>query len=209
MKSILTFLLLGAGFGALAQSSSSLSTVINDDDKTMSILIEGDRNGQAIKYNQKFDVRKLSAADKDALKSRVLDSLGVGESALGSEAVTSRDRTPRGTVGGPTPPKPAKNGPMSGSGPSVSTGTSANAGQATVTFQCESCAGKVKLEVASPTEDYAIERDTKVNTDKRFFPYQLTLSPGEYTLKYYQNGVLQTQSKFTAKVGEANTVVIK
>ncbi|UHG92169.1 hypothetical protein [Spirosoma oryzicola] len=209
MKAILTFLLLGAGFGALAQSSSTLSTTINDDEKTLSIQIEGDRNGRTINYDRKFDVRKLNAAEKDALKNRVLDSLGVGESALGSETATNRDRPVRGTVGGPTPPNPAGNGPISGPKSPAQPNASANTGQTMVTFRCESCAGKVKLEVASPTEDYAIERDAKVNTDKRLFPYQLALSPGEYKLTYYQNGVLQIQSTFTAKAGEANTVVIK
>lgn len=186
MKFFLSLCVLGASLSAMAQtnSSASVNTTINDDGKTMSIQVTGERNGKSIRYNRAFDVAKLKPAEKEAMKNRILDSLGVGEAPPAPPK-------PAGAVGIPTPPTP----------PGV--------GQSVVTFQCETCAGKVKLMVASASEDFTIERDAKADTDKRLFPYQLPLSPGEYALKYYQNGVLQIQSTFTVRAGEKSTVVVK
>ncbi|MDB5242893.1 MAG: hypothetical protein JWP57_3518 [Spirosoma sp.] len=81
--------------------------------------------------------------------------------------------------------------------------------QANVTFRCETCTGKIKLALVRSTADYSFERDTKIDSRKRFFPYQLSLPPGEYRLNYFQNDVLQMQSTFTVKLGEESTVVVK
>ncbi|MBC8153902.1 MAG: hypothetical protein H7Z72_13415 [Bacteroidetes bacterium] len=83
MKLVFAYLLLLllTRFTAVAQSSehSTLSTEINDDDKTYSIKIDGDRNGKPVHYNRTFSVAGMSAAQKESLKNRVLDSLGLGE----------------------------------------------------------------------------------------------------------------------------------
>ena len=190
MKTFLTVLLLGVGMLTRAQPStnSTVNTLINEDGKTMSIQVEGQRNGQTITYNRTFGVAKLTASEKEMLKNRILDSLGVGQSSGVSV--------------------PAKRASPNATGP-ITSANSTNNTQAIVTFRCETCAGKVKLLIASPTDDFSIERDAKANTDKRLFPYQLSLSPGDYKLTYYQNGVLQIQSSFTVKTEQENTIVIK
>lgn len=81
MKLFLACLLLSVSFSTQAQTSvhSNLSTVINDDNKTYSIQIDGDHDGKAIHYSRTFSVAGMSEEKKEALKSRVLDSLGLGE----------------------------------------------------------------------------------------------------------------------------------
>lgn len=81
MKLVLASLLMLASLTAIAQSSvhSTVNTEINDDDKTYSIRIDGDRNGKEIHYNRTFNVAGMSKTQKEAMKNRVLDSLGLGE----------------------------------------------------------------------------------------------------------------------------------
>lgn len=81
MKPLLACLLLSISFVAHAQKSepANLSTEINDDDKTYSIRIDGDGNGKEIHYNRTFSVVGMSKEQKESLKNRVLDSLGLGE----------------------------------------------------------------------------------------------------------------------------------
>ncbi len=119
MKTILCSLLLAISATAVAQTTvhSNLSTSINDDDKTYSIRIDGDRNGKEIHYNRTFNVVGMSTGQKESLKNRVLDSLGLGE-------------TP------PSLPRPA-----------MKTITKTPAGVETVTFTCATCTGKTKLSV--------------------------------------------------------------
>lgn len=81
MKPIFLALLLIASFAATAQTStySMTHSQINDNDKTLSIQINGQRNGREIAYNRTFNIRGMSKAQKETLKTRVLDSLGLGE----------------------------------------------------------------------------------------------------------------------------------
>lgn len=190
MKSLLTLLLLNVGFVATAQTSrqSTTHTQVNDDGKTMSVRVEGEVDGRAIDYQHTFDVARLSGPAKDDLKHRILDSLGIGE--------PSKPLLP------PTPPAPSQGGPSVGNEPGIDE-------EQNVTFHCETCAGKIKLAITRSTDDYSFERATRVDSQKRFFPYQLPLPPGEYRLKYFQNDVLQIQSTFTVKSGQVNTVVVK
>ena len=158
----------------------------------MSVRVEGQVDGRAIDYQRTFDVTRLSDRAKDYLKHRIFDSLGVGRSA------------------GAEPPKP----PVSPNPPGPSESNTADGGvgmadEQTVTFRCETCTGKIKLILARSTDDYSFERATRIDSQKRFFPYQLPLPPGEYRLQYFQNDVLQIQSTFTVKAGEENTVVVK
>jgi hypothetical protein len=81
MKPLFLALLLFSSFAATAQTStySTTQSQINDNDRTLSIQINGLRNGQEFAYNHTFNVRGMSKIQKDALKSRVLDSLGLGD----------------------------------------------------------------------------------------------------------------------------------
>ena len=81
MKPFLACLLLSISFATQAQTSthSNLNTEINDDDETYSIRIDGDRNGKVIHYNRTFSAAGMSKEQKESLKNRVLDSLGLGE----------------------------------------------------------------------------------------------------------------------------------
>ena len=204
MKSLLTLILLGAGIVATAQTSrqSTTHTQINDDGKTMSVRVEGQVNGRAIDYQRTFDVTRLSDRAKDDLKHHIFDSLGIGEPPRRSAGAVDSPKPPLP----PTPPtSPTSPGPLK----SGSDGESDTDDEQNVTFRCETCTGKIKLTVTRSTNDYSFERDTKIDSQKRFFPYQLPLPPGEYRLAYFQNDVLQIQSTFTVKAGEENTVVVK
>jgi len=77
MKLLITSLLLSIGACAVAQQSQTetLSSSVNDDGKTYSIKIEGDMNGRTVHYDRTFTVKGMSAAQKDALKERIMDSL--------------------------------------------------------------------------------------------------------------------------------------
>lgn len=78
----------------------------------------------------------------------------------------------------------------------------------TVTFSCETCTGKGKLMINgngySKTQEFTVKKG-----EKPAFPLELSLEPGEYKLTYWQNKVLQIQSSFTVKEGEATTVKVK
>ena len=156
----------------------------------MSVRVEGQVDGQPIDYQHTFDVARLSGPAKDDLKHRIFDSLGIGE-----------QQKP------PLPPAPPRR-PQGG--PSADTNDESDSdAEQNVTFRCETCTGKIKLVLTRSTGDYSFERDTKSDSQKRFFPYAIPLPPGEYQLQYSQNDVLQIQSTFTVKAGQENTVVVK
>lgn len=156
----------------------------------MSVRVEGQVNGQAIDYQHTFNVARLSGPAKDDLKYRIFDSLGIKEQRKS-----------------PLPPAPPRR-PQGGPSNDHNDGPDSNEEQ-NVTFRCETCTGKIKLIVTRSTGDYSFERDTKINSQKRFFPYEIPLPPGDYRLQYSQNDVLQIQSTFTVKSAQENTVVIK
>lgn len=81
MKILPALFCLGIATTTLAQNSvySTTHSQIEDNDKTLSIQIEGQRNGKSIQYSRSFNVAGMSKSQRDALKSRVLDSLGLGE----------------------------------------------------------------------------------------------------------------------------------
>jgi hypothetical protein len=189
--------LLFFSLAATAQQSSisSLTTSINEDGKTMSIQVDGVRNGKALNYKLTFNTANLNHAQQEALKNRILDSLGIGQPANPPTLFTLPMPSGGAMVQPPQPPTPSDND-IAGD-------------KEAVTFRCESCTGKIKLSVMSASEDYSFQKDTKIEKNKRFFPYQLLLEPGDYRLVYHQNGVLQIQSTFTVKKGEDNTVVVK
>lgn len=91
MRLLLACLLLSISFAIQAQTSvhSNLSTEISDNNKAYSIRIDGDRDGKAIHYNRTFSVAGMSEGKKEALRNRVLDSLGLGETPLPPVSPTS------------------------------------------------------------------------------------------------------------------------
>jgi hypothetical protein len=204
MKSLLTLALLSIGTLALAQASrqSTTSTTINDDGKTLSVQVEGQVDGKSIEYRRTFDVAQLSRRAKDDLKHRIFDSLGIGEPVA-----------PPRPVAPPEPPTRPRGGvyytESDESGHDAGRDDAEVVAESNVTLKCASCTGKSRLVISRSTDDYSVERDTKAESQKRFFPYEIPLPPGEYQLKYYQNDVLQIQSTFTVTPGKDSTVVIK
>ncbi len=197
MKIILTSILLSLGVSAFAQQSRSSMThsSINDDDKTMSIQVEGHVNGQDIHYSRRFNVTGLSSAQKDALKNSVFDSLGLGEAPkppISPEPVAVQERQV------PAPPKP----------PRAVEPADAVAGEETVTFACKTCTGRMRLELSGSNFSLTRDMDSK-KEDRKPFPMTVSMRPGDYRYQYWQNGVLQMELPFTVKAGEANVVTVK
>lgn len=93
MKTVLTCLLISLCVLAKAQKNN-LSIQIDDDTRYMSIGVEGTQNGRLVSYNHRFGVAGLTEQQREALKDRVLDSLGVGH------AVAPQPIQP------PAPPRP-------------------------------------------------------------------------------------------------------
>ncbi len=214
MNLFLSLLLCAISIAATAQHSrqSTTHTQINDDGKTLSVRVEGQVDGQAINYHRTFDVSCMSRLAKADLKHRILDSLGIGEAPRRTEPPLYTSRSDRyeaasAPVYQPTPRWRTYTGPVNTT--DLTPSESVPEGQSNVTFQCETCTGKIKLALVRSTDDYSFERDTKIDSRKRVFPYQLSLPAGEYRLSYFQNDVLQMQSTFTVKLGEESTVVVK
>ncbi|MEZ0540765.1 hypothetical protein [Fibrella arboris] len=191
MKTVCTLLALLAGTLAVAQPTTyrNVNTSINDNgNDKLSIQIQADRaDGEQLRYNRTFNVAGLTKAQKDALKNHVLDSLGLGNTP-----------PPQVTLTPPTPPTVG-----------VSAGSPASAaGTETVRLVCPSCTDQMKLEISGT--GYAYSRSQRSDREKAaFFPIDLPLEPGEYRLKYWQNGVLQMQTPFTVKAGAKNVITVK
>jgi hypothetical protein len=60
-----------------AQKNTSINHSINDDGHQLSIIIKGTVNEKSIDYNRVFDVEGMTKMQKNALKERVYDSLGL------------------------------------------------------------------------------------------------------------------------------------
>jgi hypothetical protein len=78
MKTLVTLMLLFAGFTAVAQRSSYRQD-INDDGKKLVIRIDQHKNGKEFHYSNIFDVRGMNDEEKSALVRRVLDSVKFDE----------------------------------------------------------------------------------------------------------------------------------
>ncbi len=203
MKSLLTLLGLSLALTTTAQTfrRSTTHTQIDEDGKTLSVQVEGLVNGQPINYRHTFDVARLDRLAKDDLKHRIFDSLGIGN----TPEPPRLPATPPGR--GSDRHRPAA--PADQPEEDISSGESATDPEQNVTFRCETCTGKVRLVLTRSTDDYSFERTTSIDGQKRFFPNDIPLPPGEYRLQYSQNDVLQIQSTFTVKVNQKNTVVVK
>ena len=77
MKSLFLVISCGLALAATAQRHISINQQITDDGKTMTISIAGISEQKPINYKRTFDVAGMSPAEKDALKARVYDSLGL------------------------------------------------------------------------------------------------------------------------------------
>ncbi|UFH55931.1 hypothetical protein [Spirosoma sp. KNUC1025] len=77
MKHLLILILLSISTFTMAQSSSRLKTRIVDNSQTLSIQIDGNRNGRSIHYKQTFDVEGMTTLQKDILKYRAFTSQNV------------------------------------------------------------------------------------------------------------------------------------
>lgn len=75
-------------------------------------------------------------------------------------------------------------------------------------FICESCTGRMKIQVFGDGVSVIREEYPKQG-EVSMFPLTMTLKPGEYRLMYWQNKVMQIQDTFTVKVGEPGEVRIK
>ncbi|AQG81066.1 hypothetical protein [Spirosoma montaniterrae] len=168
--------------GALALPVSAQTVVKSmqtvNDGKTLSVNVVGTRDGRSFRHNLQFDVAGMTKAGRDSLYQQMLRSLD----ALDIRHV-------------PGMPKP---------------GVDAESGEpgAEVTFRCETCAGKGRLEVYG--DNYLMTRSFNPKRDEESrFPLTVRLNPGEYRYKYWQNGVLQMELPFTVNAGEANEVKVK
>ncbi|NID10456.1 hypothetical protein [Fibrivirga algicola] len=191
MKSLIILFLLLTGTLASAQQVSyrNVNTSINDNGKDqLSIQIQAERtDGEQLRYNRTFNVAGLSNAQKETLKNKVLDSLGLNTTPPPPGVAMP----PVGavSVGAPTPPVSP-------------TGTE------TVRFTCRTCTDKMKLDISGT--GYAYSRShSPAKENASFFPIDLPLEPGEYRLQYWQNGVLQIQMPFTVKAGGTNAINVK
>jgi hypothetical protein len=79
MKYLLICLLLSIGLVAMTSNAkaSNLRTRISDDNQTLSIQIDGFKNGEKIHYSQRFNVAGMNALQKTVLKYRAFNSAGV------------------------------------------------------------------------------------------------------------------------------------
>lgn len=186
MKLLLTSLFLTLSLSAMAQQSrtSNLRTSIDDDEKTMAIEVEGTANGRPVSYNRRFKVAGMGEAEKEALKSRVFDSLGLGDA-------------PRSPMIATIPPAPS----TFESGETVTE-------EATVTFVCKTCTGRIRLEVSGTNFSLTRETSSK-NEAEKVFPMTVPMAPGDYRYTYWQNGVQQMDLPFAVKAGAKNEVVVK
>ncbi|MFD2571011.1 hypothetical protein ACFSUS_10230 [Spirosoma soli] len=182
MKTRLTISFVGLRLIVSAQTIvKSMQTTNND--KTLAMNIVGKRDGRPFRHNLHFDVEGLTQMQRDSLYEQTLHTLGV----LGIKNVPGL--------------KPLK-----------STVDEQNDNKAqessAVTFGCETCTGKGRLEVYG--NNFLMTRSFNTKRDAQpLFPLTVRLSAGQYRNKYWQNGVLQTELPFTVNAGEANEVKIK
>jgi len=113
MKSLF---LVVAGFlslSAFAQKKNvSITHSINDDGKTLSITIKGTADGKPIDYSRTFDVSNMNKEERNALKERVYDSLGLPSPvAPVAPLAPHAPMAPRTSITLAAPATPAEPGP--------------------------------------------------------------------------------------------------
>ena len=76
MKLLLFILAIGLSTGVMAQQST-VRNRLSDDGKTLSIQIDGKRDGRMIHYNRAFDVAGMNRLQKEVIKYRAFKSTGM------------------------------------------------------------------------------------------------------------------------------------
>ena len=78
MKSLFIVIAVFCSLSVVAQKKHvSINQTINDDGKTLSIKIKGTSDGKPVDYDRTFNVSGMTQDQKDELKQRVYDSLGI------------------------------------------------------------------------------------------------------------------------------------
>jgi hypothetical protein len=77
MKQLAIILILSLMTAVQAQSSDRLQTRISDDNQTLSIKIDGNKQGREIHFQQAFDVSRMNGLQIDLLKYRAFASQGI------------------------------------------------------------------------------------------------------------------------------------
>lgn len=79
MKHLLIALLICIGLAIMPQRStaSTLRTRISDDNRTLSIQLDGNQGGRKIQFSQTFDVAGMNPVQKELIKYRAFRSAGV------------------------------------------------------------------------------------------------------------------------------------
>lgn len=77
MKHLLIIALVSLSTFASAQSVSRLKTRITDNNQTLTIQFDGNKNGRPIHYKRTFDVAGMNTFQKDVLKYRAFASQNV------------------------------------------------------------------------------------------------------------------------------------
>lgn len=79
MKHVLIGLLVCIGLATMPQRliASNLRTRIADDNRTLSIQLDGHQDGRKIQFSQTFNVAGMNPVQKELLKYRAFESVGV------------------------------------------------------------------------------------------------------------------------------------
>ena len=111
MKPVLFLAVVLVSLNALAQKNISITHSINDDGNRLSIIIKGTANGKPIDYNRVFDVSSMTTAERNALKERVYDSLGLSAPTPPHPPIAPRQPIALSEPVAPVPPQ-APNAPV-------------------------------------------------------------------------------------------------
>lgn len=79
MKLILSVIAALFSLGLYAQKNISIHQNIDDNGGQLSIKVKGTINGNPVDYDRSFDVTGLSKEQRDAIKRKVYDSLGLAD----------------------------------------------------------------------------------------------------------------------------------
>jgi len=152
-----------------------------NSDVTLSMNIVGKRDGRPFRHTLRFDMAGMTKMERDSLYQQTLRTLGI----LGISNVPG-----------------LKKADLEGTGSHVAVQNSK------ITFRCETCTGRGRVEIYGndfmSTRSFNTKRDTQP-----FFPLTMQLGSGEYMLMYWQNGERQKQLMFSVKTDEEKVVTVK
>ncbi len=79
MKAFLLIIVISVGISAIAQNSLSVKQSISNNGKTLSIKVNGNFKGKPVDYDNTFNISDLSKTEREALRDKILDSLGIND----------------------------------------------------------------------------------------------------------------------------------